>query len=121
MISDEIKEKVEKLPKWAQQLINDLDRDGDRYKEQLESMGGVERSLVEGKESFLDDMISDVVVPFESFTNVVFQVGPERYQRFKIRIKEAEHGEPGHLIVYAHDKVSIEPSSSNSLRLVPKD
>ena len=121
MITDETKEKLKKQPKWVQDLVNNLDGATETYKKQLAAVQGVPKADAHKKVSYLEDMQSDMVVPFDQYTTVHFQVGPERYQIIRIKFHEAEFGNPPSLVVYAEDRISVKPNSSNSVELVPED
>ena len=121
MITDEARKKLEKLPKWARDLVKHLDGAVENYKKQIEAMQGVHKDEARGKISYLEDRSSDMVVPIDQYSTVVMRTGPERGQSLDISIHESEHGRPPCVRIYGEARISIVPNSSNSIDIVPED
>mgnify|MGYP006282694163 CR=1 FL=1 len=121
MITDEAKEKLKKQPKWVQNLVRMLDDEVERSKKQLESVQGMPKMEAYGKHCYLDDNLSELVIPFDPHTSICLQVGPHRYQRVTLKVMEPEHGKPARITVYGESKIAVAPNGANSIVIEPRD
>lgn len=121
MISDEDKKKLEKQPRWIQSLVRNLESAAKRYKEQLESAGGVSKDEAYRKMCYVEEVLGDMVIPFDRDCTIVLQLGPKHYQNVRFKIYDGDHGEAPVIRVFGDSRILISPSGSNSIEIEPVD
>jgi len=114
-------DRVKKLPVWARERIQGLERDLWNARENLKEAGFCQRDKVEGKESYVIDLLGDSVMPVKRSNKVYFQLDAGYNQQLRVSVKEADgHGRPTKLVIRsAEGRLHVEPESSNCVNIIP--
>lgn len=115
-MKEELKQKIEKLPVWAQNLIRCLENEAETYKEALDATTGNQDSLI--SYGFEQTLVGKRPIP-DNCGPICFQVGKSVV---RINIEKEMDGESAQLrIASDFGKIAVIPWASNSIKVKVED